>query len=90
MHKCAHLFFPLVLVTIALVLTFDAFSSSGQIDHYSITRNSWFLQHSPPEVEWALALCALFVAIIWVGGRVGWWIVRTIIQWWFHRVRRDG
>jgi hypothetical protein len=36
------------------------------------------------------ALIALGVAIVWVGGSVGWWIVRTILQLWVHKVLRDS
>ena len=78
-----HLIFGLGLVAIGLTLMFDALSSA------SMGQPSFF-QKSYHEVEWAWGLFALAVAIVWVGGSIGWWIVRTILQWWFHQTRKDS
>ena len=79
-----HLIFGLGLVAIGLTLMFDALSSG------STGQPSWFFQKSYHEVEWAWGLFALAVAIVWVGDSLGWWIVRTIIQWWLHQTWRDS
>jgi hypothetical protein len=75
-----HLILGLGLVAIGLILMFDSLSS-GQTG-----QPSWFFQKSHHEVEWGWGLLALAIGVIWVGGRVGWWIVRTVIQWWLHEV----
>ena len=80
----AHLILAPGLMAIGLILMVDALSSGAT------GRPSWFFQKSEHEAEWFWSLCALFVGIIWVGGRVGWWIVRTVIQWWFHQVWKDA
>jgi hypothetical protein len=81
-----HLIPSLVLIAIGLILMFDALSSGGT------GQPSWIFQKSyhHVEVEWFWGLCALSVGIIWIGGRVGWWIVRTVIQWWFHQAWKDA
>jgi len=48
---------------------------------------SWLSSH---ELQGFLGYCALFAGIIWAGGRVGWWIVRHIIQWWLHQTFSDA
>jgi len=94
-----HLIFGAGLVVIGLILIFDAFSSSGMVVPSipgigtigePITRNSWFFPHSYPEFEWMWALIALGAAIVWVGGSIGWWIVRTIIWHWFQQTWKDA
>src|SRR5579884_811547 len=77
-----HLILPMGLMVIGLVLMFDSLSSGGT------GQPSWFFQESGHEWEWFWGLCALFVSIIWIGGRVGWWLVRIIIQLWFHEIWR--
>lgn len=33
----------------------------------------------------------MFVGVVWVGGRVGWWIVRTVVHSWIcQSVKTDG
>ena len=59
---------------------FDALSSGAT------GQPSWIFQKSYHEVEGAWGLLALAIGIVWVGGRVGWWIVRTVIQWGAHEV----
>jgi hypothetical protein len=71
------------LATIGLILMFDALSSGAT------GQPRWFFQSSQHDLEWFWGLCALFVGIIWVGGRSAWWIVRMVIQWWFHQVLKD-
>jgi hypothetical protein len=71
------------LMAIGLTLMFDALSSGAT------GQPSWFFQKSPHDWEFLWGLCALAVGVIWVGGRVGWWIVRTVIQWWFHQAWKD-
>jgi hypothetical protein len=83
-----HLILSLGLVAIGFTLMFDAGSSYETLQ--PPTRQSWFFQNSYHDVEWGWGICALFVGVVWVGGRVGWWIVRTIIQWWFHQVWKDS
>jgi hypothetical protein len=75
---------PLGLMAIGLILVFDAVSSGAT------GQPSWFFSESTHDFEWFWGLCALFVGIIWVGGHVGWWIVRTVIQWWFHEVLKQS
>jgi hypothetical protein len=70
-------------MAMGLTLMFDALSSGAT------GQPSWFFPESTHDFEWFWGLCALFVGIIWVGGRVGWWIVRTVIQWWFHQAWKD-
>jgi hypothetical protein len=79
-----HLILASGLIAIGLILMFDALSSGAT------GRPSWFFQKSYHELEWFWGLCALSVGVIWVGGRVGWWIVRTIIQWWFDQTWKDS
>jgi hypothetical protein len=71
------------LMVVGLVLMFDALSSGGT------GRPSWFFRNSYHDVEWFWGLCALAVGFIWITGRVGWWIVRNLIQLWVHKVWRD-
>jgi hypothetical protein len=82
-----HLLFGAALVVIGLVLVFDAFSSRGVYTVGFVTRNSWFFQNSYDDVEWAWGLVALAGAVVWVGGSVGWWIVRSIIWNWFRHTK---
>jgi hypothetical protein len=70
-------------IVIGLILIFDALSAGAT------GQPSWFCHNSPHEWDWALGLCALFVGVTWISARVGWWIVRTVIQWWFHQMRKD-
>jgi hypothetical protein len=77
-----HLLFGAGMVAIGLVLIFDTFSAAG-------TGQRWFFQHSYPEVEWAWGLAALAVAVVWVGGSVGWWIVRSIVWHWFRQTWKE-
>jgi hypothetical protein len=79
-----HLILPLGPMVIGLILMFDALSSGAT------GQPSWFLQKSYHELEWLWGLCALFVGTIWIGGRVGWWLVRTIIQWWIREVWKQS
>lgn len=79
-----HLILPLGLMAVGLILMFDALSTA------STGQPSWFFQRNDHELEWLAGLGALFAGVIWVGGRVGWWIVRTIIQWWFHELRKQS
>ena len=90
-----HLIFGAVLTAIGLVLVVDALSTWNIIVHTVgsttwTTRNSWFFRESDPGVEWVCGLLAVAVAVVWVGGSVGWWIVRTIIQWWLHQTWKDS
>jgi hypothetical protein len=78
-----HLILASGLIAIGLVLMFDALSSGAT------GQPSWFFQNNYHEIEWFWGLCALAVGVVWIGGRVGWWIVRTIIQWWFRQVLKD-
>ena len=73
----AHMIPAMVLVAIGLIAMFNA----------AFGEPSWLHSH---ELQWFLGLCALFVGIIWVGGRVGWWIVRHIIQWYLHQALSDS
>jgi hypothetical protein len=79
-----HLILALGLMVIGLILMFDALSSGAT------GRPSRFFQNSYHDVEWFWGICALFVGVVWIGGRVGWWIVRTVIQWWLHQVWKDS
>jgi hypothetical protein len=36
---------------------------------------------------WRLA--ALAVAVVWIGGSVGWWIARSIIWHWFRQTWKE-
>jgi hypothetical protein len=83
-----HLLFGAGLVAIGLILMFDAFSSETITGSFgAITRKSWFFQNSYHDVEWAWGLVALAGAVVWVGGSVGWWIVRSIICHWFRHTK---
>ncbi len=79
-----HLILPLGLMAIGLALFFDRLSSGGS------GQPSWFFQSYQDNMEALWGLCALFIGIIWIGGRVGWWIVRTVIQWWLHEVWKES
>ena len=89
-----HLIFGAVLVMIGIIFIFDAFSSSEIVHTVGSTtwrtRDSWFFPNSDHDVESLMGLAALAGAVIWVGGSVGWWIVRTIFQLWVHKVLRDS
>jgi hypothetical protein len=75
-----HLIFGAVLVAIGLTLMFDALSSTEAARILNgPMRNSWFFQNSYHDVEWMWGLAALAVATVWVGGSVGWWIVRSLL-----------
>jgi hypothetical protein len=73
----AHMIPAMVLVAVGLVVVFNA----------AFGEPSWLASH---ELQAFLGYCALFAGIIWAGGRVGWWIVRHIIQWWFHHTFSDA
>jgi uncharacterized membrane protein YfcA len=79
-----HLILPLGLMVIGPILMFEALSAGAT------GQPSWFFQKSYHELEWFWGLCALFVGTIWIGGRVGWWLVRTIIQWWIREVWKQS
>ena len=89
-----HLIFGAVITVIGMVLIFDALSSPSHIVRIgglsTIARDSWFFRDSPHDYEFMWGLFALAGAIVWVGGSVGWWIVRTIIQLWLHKAWRDA
>jgi hypothetical protein len=61
-----HLLFGAGLVTIGLVLMFDALSAGAT------GQPSWFVQQRYHEEEWFGGLAALAVAVVRVGGSVGW------------------
>jgi hypothetical protein len=67
-----HMIAATALVTIGFILMSNA----------AFAVPSWL---SSSELQWCLGLGALFGGIIWAAGRVGWWIVRHIIQWWLHQ-----
>ena len=78
-----HLLFGAGLLAIGLTLMFDALSSGAT------GQPSWFFQNSYHDVEWMWGLAALAVATVWVGGSVGWWIVRSIILHWFRQTWKE-
>jgi len=86
-----HLILGSGLMVIGLVLMFDALSSNEIVNWstFAPQRTSWFFRNSYPEVEWFWGLCAPAVGFIWITGRVGWWIVRNLIQLWLHKVWKD-
>jgi len=90
-----HLILGSGFMVIGFGLLFDALSSAETeqpiwLGGTGIERSSWFFKYSYSEVEWFWGLCALAVGFIWVTGRVGWWIVRNLIQLWLHKVGKDA
>jgi hypothetical protein len=64
---------------------FGLFGSGGEpdtLDSLAIGLVLTFEALSSHELEWPLGLFSLVVGIIWVVGRVGWWIV------WKHSTKR--
>jgi hypothetical protein len=85
-----HLVFGATMVAIGLILMIDTFSSDVtnaciRVGLYCPTRNSWFFPNHPPEFEWMWGLVAFAIAIVWVGGSAGSWIVRTVIWHWWRK-----
>jgi hypothetical protein len=72
----AHMIPAMALMATGLVVIFNA----------AFGEPSWLSSH---ELQGFLGYCLLFVGIIWAGGRLGWWIVRQIIQCWFHQTFGD-
>ena len=87
-----HLIFGAVLTLIGLTLFFDSFSPEQAVYIGGLLtwqRNSWFFPTINHESEADLGAIAVAIAVVWVGGTVGWWIVRTILQVWFHKLWRE-
>jgi hypothetical protein len=94
-----HLLFGAALGVTGLTLMYDALSSTSspvfvsgtlppRIISGAVIRNSWFFPNSYADGESTLGLAALAVAVVWVGGSVGWWIVHSIIWHWWKQQRR--